>query len=444
MSLPRRSFIKYASLAAAGSLAGLKPFGALNALADTTDDYKALVCVFLYGGNDANNMIVPFDTKGYANYASLRGPLALAQNSLLALTPMPNYGLHPNLPAVQQLFNSGNAALVANVGTLLQPLTQAQYVAGKSVPSSLFSHSDQQVEWQNGVADTNTRTGWAGRMADMLNASYNNGANFPMVTSMAGDSVFCDGTSTAPISVSPGNLGVSTCSEGAQCSARQSAAQALLTLNSGISLVSADQQIATNAYKYPAVLEAAINSVGALKTTFVNDGLGRSLKQIAQIIQARKALGVRRQIFFAVLGGFDTHSNQLSQQAPLLTQLSNGIASFYQATQEMGIADSVTTFTMSDFSRTLQPNSNSGSDHAWGSHHIVVGGAVKGGKMYGIYPTLALGGPDDSGSNGRWIPTTASAQYAATLAQWFGVPTNQLASVLPNIGNFSSANLGFV
>ena len=445
MRVQRRSFIKYASLAAAGNIAGLRPFGALNALANTTPDYKALVCVFLYGGNDANNMVVPYDTKGYANYASIRAGLALPQSSLLTLNPLPNFSLHPSLTDVQSLFNSNNAAIVANVGTLLQPTTRTQYLAGSTVPSNLFSHPDQQTEWQNSAASGSTTTGWAGRVADLMGASYNSGASVPMITSVAGDTLFCNGVSTTPVSVSPGNLGNSQCSEGSECTARQTAAQSLVTLNSGVSLVTADDQITSNAYKYAQVLTAATASVTPLKTVFpANNGLAAQLQQIAQIIQVRAALGVQRQIFFCGIGNFDTHSSQLALQAQLLSGISPALGAFYAATQEMGIANSITTFTMSDFARTFQPNSNSGSDHAWGSHHIVMGGAVNGGKMYGTFPTQVLAGPDDSGSNGRWVPSTSSSQYAATLAQWFGVPAAQLPAVLPNISNFTTQTLGFV
>ncbi|MEO7030087.1 MAG: DUF1501 domain-containing protein [Acidobacteriaceae bacterium] len=444
MRANRRSFIKYASLVAAGNLAGLRPFGTLNALAQTTANYKALVCIFLFGGNDANNMLVPFDTAGYQNYNATRGPLALAQNTLLPLTPLPNFALHPSLPEVQTLFNSGNAALVANVGTLVQPLTRSLYLAGSTVPSNLFSHPDQQLEWQNAAASGATPTGWAGRMADLLGPSYNSGASIPMITSVGGDTLFCNGAQSTPVAISPGNVGGATCSEGAECPARQMAAQALLTFNSGISLVTADDQITSNAYAYAKTLSAATQSVTPLKTVFPAGGLGAQLQQIAQIIQVRAALGVQRQIFFAGIGNFDTHAGQLTTQASLLSGISPAILAFYQATQEMGVSQEVTSFTMSDFSRTFQPNSNNGSDHAWGSHHIVVGGAVKGGQMYGTYPTLALAGPDDSGSNGRWVPSTATSQYASTLAQWFGVPVSQLSTVLPNIGNFTTNNLGFV
>jgi uncharacterized protein (DUF1501 family) len=449
MNIRRRSFIRYASLAAAGNLAGMRPFGALNALAATTPDYKALVCIFLYGGNDANNTVIPYDTKGYANYASLRtaggSSIAIPQAQLLGLTPLPNFALHPSLPDVQTLFNNGNAAIVANVGTLTQPTSRAQYLAGSSVPSNLFSHTDQQEEWQNAAQDASTPTGWAGRMSDVLAATYNNGASIPMITSVAGDTLFCNGVSTTPVSVSPGNLGNAACSEGSECNARTVAAQSLITLSSGVSLITADDGITSNAYSYANVLTAATASVSPLKTVFpAKNPIAAQLQQIAQIIQVRAALGVQRQIFFCGIGNFDTHSNQLALQASLLSELSPALSAFYAATVELGVQNSVTSFTMSDFARTFQPNSNTGTDHAWGSHHVVFGGAVNGGKMYGTFPDIALGGPDDSGSNGRWVPSTGSVQYAATLASWFGVPTAQLATVFPNIGLFPTANLGFV
>ena len=442
----RRSFIKYASLAAGGNALGLRPFGALNALAQTSADYKAMVCVFLYGGNDGNNLLVPFDTQGYAAYSGVRGPLAIPQSQLLQLAPLPNFALHPNLPDIQTLFNGGAAALVANVGTLMQPTTRAQYIAGTTVPTNLFSHPDQQSEWQNAGQSAATTSGWAGRIADTLSASYNPGAQVPMITSVDGDTLFCNGTESTPVSVSPGNLGGASCTEGsAVCTSQQAAAQAMLGFNSGLTLVQADNGITTNAYNYAATLTAAVKSVSALKTVFpAGNTLAAQLKQVAQLIQVRAALGVSRQIFFCGVGNFDTHSNQLALQGTLLAQISAGLAAFYQATQELGVANQVTTFTMSDFNRALQPNSDTGTDHAWGSHHIVMGGAVKGGKMYGTFPTLALGGPDDSGANGRWVPSTGAVQYASTLAQWFGVSASQLGTIFPNIGSFGMNDLGFV
>ena len=445
MSANRRTFIKCASLAAAGNVLGLRPFGALNALAQSATDYKALVCVFLFGGNDANNTLIPFDTTGYGNYASIRGDLALAQNTLLPLTPAPNFALNPNLPDIQALFNSNNAAFVANVGTLIQPLTRTQYLAGQTAPTNLFSHPDQQLEWQNAAQSASTQTGWAGRIADSLGATYNTGASIPMITSVAGDTLFCNGTATSPVSISPGNVGAASCSEGSECGARQASAQALLTLDTGVSLVQADDTITSNAYAYAKTLADAVQSITPLQTVFpANNGLAAQLKQIAQIIQVRAALGVQRQIFFASLGNYDSHADQLALQSTLLAEISPALAAFYNATVELNVSSEVTTFTMSDFSRTFQPNSNNGSDHAWGSHHMVIGGAVKGGQIYGTYPTLALAGPDDSGSNGRWVPSTASSQYAATLAQWFGVPAADLPTILPSIGNFTNNNLGFV
>jgi len=219
----------------------------------------------------------------------------------------------------------------------------------------------------------------------------------------------------------------------------------MLTFDTGLTLIQADDQITSNAYGYSAVLQSAVQSVAPLATVFpANNSLATQLQQIAQVIQVRAALGTGRQIFFASLDGFDTHSNQLPIQSGLLTQLSAAMNAFYLATQELNVSQQVTTFTMSDFARALQPNSASGSDHAWGSHHIVLGGAVKGGQLYGSYPTLALAGPDDAGSNGRWIPTTAAAQYAATLAAWFGVGDSDLNAVLPVLPNFATRNLGFV
>jgi uncharacterized protein (DUF1501 family) len=446
MGVNRRSFIKYASLAAAGNAAALRPFGALNALAQSTSGYKALVCVFLYGGNDANNTLIQFDTAGYANYATVRGPLAIPQNQLLQLGSLPNFALNPNLPDIQTLFNNKNAALVTNVGTLVEPTTKAQYQAGQIVPTNLFSHPDQQLEWQNAAQSGATSTGWAGRIADTLTSSYNPGGVVPMITSVAGDTLFCNGSASTPVSVSPGNLGGAQCSEGTtECGAQLATAQALLTFDSGLTLVQADNSITSNAYSYAKILTAATASVTPLKTVFpTGNGLAAQLQQIAQIIQVRAALGVSRQIFFCGIGNFDTHSNQLVLQNALLASISPALAAFYNATVEMGVQNSVTSFTMSDFSRTFQPNSNTGSDHAWGAHHIVMGGAVKGGQMYGTFPTLALNGPDDSGTNGRWVPSTGSVQYAATLASWFGVSAAQMPSIFPNIGSFATANLGFV
>jgi uncharacterized protein (DUF1501 family) len=442
----RRSFLATASLAAAGNALGFRPFGMLNALAQTTTDYKALVCIFMFGGNDANNMLIPFDTQGYQNYSTIRGGLALPQSTLLQLAPQPNFALHPSMPEVQALFNSGNAAFLANVGTLLSPTTRAQYQAKQVVPpTNLFSHPDQQLEWQNQIQNSGG-TGWGGRIADKMNTQYNPGALVPMIASLSGDALFCNGTSTTPVSVSSSGPASPYCSDHTYCNSRQQTAQQFAKLSSGVSLIQADNGITNNAYTYNATLANALGAASPLKTVFPTTAnpFGAQLQEVANLIQVRSALGVTRQIFFVGSGNFDTHGSQLDTQAALLSQLSPALGAFYQALQEMNLANSVTAFTCSDFARTLQPNSAAGSDHAWGSHHIILGGAVQGGKIYGTFPTLALAGPDDASTNGRWVPTTASAQYASTLAQWFGLQASDLPYVLPYIGNFSTNNLGFL
>src|ERR1019366_8875691 len=267
MGVDRPTFIRYASLAAAGNAGALRPFGALNALAQGTTDYKALVCVFLFGGNDANNTLIQFDTAGYANYSSVRGPLAIPQAQLLPLTGSLSPGtfaLNPNLPDIQTLFDNKNAAFVVNVGTLIEPTTKAKFNTGTDLPTNLFSHPDQQLEWQNASQSGATSTGWAGRIADTLTAAYNSGASVPMITSAAGDTLFCNGNSSTPVSVSPGNLGGAQCSEGTtECGAQLVTAQALLSFNSGLTLVQADNSITSNAYSYAKTLTAAVQSRAA-------------------------------------------------------------------------------------------------------------------------------------------------------------------------------------
>ena len=448
MQIRRRSFLRTAALAAAGNAAGLRSFGAWNALAESAAvDYKALVCIFLLGGNDANNMIIPFDTRGYQNYNALRGSLALPQNQLLQLATMPNFALHPQMSSLRPLINQGSAAIMANVGTLVKPVTRAEYLAGASTPDLLFSHSDQQNEWQDAGNSAGVTSGWAGRVADQLSGTANPGSPIPMITSLGGGSLFCDGATSTPFTLTPGNRAVmdQNCYEGTGvCASRRNAAQSILALNSGVSLVQADSAMTSNAYKYYDTLEGALQSAPAITTTFpTGNGLAAQLQQVARLMQTRNALGITRQIFFCTLGSFDTHFDQTALQSVLLRQLGDAMASFYQATAEIGLANNVTTFTMSEFNRALQPNTASGSDHAWGSHHLVMGGAVKGGKMYGSFPTLALGGPDDSGANGRWIPSTSSTQYAATLAKWFGVNPTQMSSIFPTLSSFSHSDLGF-
>lgn len=445
----RRDFLKTTccSAAAGFAAASFSRFGLVNALAQTSADYKALVCVFLFGGNDSNNMVIPFDTAGYNAYKSARGGLALAQGSLLPISP-PSIGspfaFHPRFTSLQTLFNNKNLAILANAGTLVQPTTVAQFQnGGAQLPINLFSHSDQEAQMQSAILDRVAETGWAGRTADKIQAIY--GANFPIVISLAGTNIFCEGVVAQAIQSNgdPTKL-LNGFGGGADSNARLSALQSLLTFDTGLSLIQAASTTTGNAIQNGQTLAAALATGTPLATKFPqNSYFASQLQQVAQIIQVRAALGLKRQIFFVSMGGFDTHSGQLPQQDALFNDLNQSLAAFYQATAEMGVANSVTTFTLSDFSRTYQPNKD-GTDHAWGSHHIILGGAVKGGDFYGTFPTLAVNGPDDATGQGRWVPTTSIDQYAATLAQWFGVAPADLPSIFPNLANFPTQTLSFM
>jgi uncharacterized protein (DUF1501 family) len=434
------------SAAGASLVSGLSKLGLVSALAQGTTDYKALVCIFMFGGNDSNNMLVPTDSR-YTQYLQARSVLALPQTQLLPLqiNGQSTYGLHPNMPEMQGFFNSQKSlAIVANVGTLVQPTTQAMYQAFTNLPENLFSHSDQQDQWQSAQLAGTPVSGWAGKVADNVQ-TFNASALFPPILSIAGSPVFCTGISTRPFSMSPGQPpGLQGFDTSAASQARYAATQQLLTFDSGLSMVQAANSVTGQAVKFAQVLSDALKNIAPLQTQFPATDLGQQLQQVAQVISARSALGVQRQIFFCSYGGFDTHADQLPQQVQLLSTVSQGMSAFYQATQELGVTNQVTTFTLSEFSRTMEPGSSGGSDHAWGAHQLILGGAVKGNAIYGTFPTLALGGPDDADQNGRWIPTTALDQYAATLATWFGVSAANLPSIFPNLPNFTTANLGFL
>ena len=445
----RRDFMRLTCCSAAGAsmVSGLSKFGLVSALAQGTPGYKALVCIFMFGGNDSNNMVVPIDSR-YTGYQQARPTLAIPQGALLPMQ-MGNqapYGFHPNLPELQGFFNNQkNLAVLANVGTLVQPTTQVAYQKYQNLPENLFSHSDQQDQWQSAQLMGTPNAGWAGKVADSVQASLNSGALFPPVLSISGNAIFCTGDTTNPFTMNPGQTpGLQGFDTSAASQARFLATQQLLTFDSGLSMVQAANKVTGQAVQYSVVLSDALKSAPTLQTKFPDTYIAQQLQQVAQVIAVKSALGMGRQIFFCAYGGFDTHSDQLAQQTQLMTQLSQAMSSFYDATLELGVSNSVTTFTLSEFSRTLEPGSNGGTDHAWGSHQVILGGAVKGNSVYGTFPTVALGGPDDADKNGRWIPTTALDQYGATLASWFGVPTADLAGIFPNLANFTTKNLGFL
>jgi uncharacterized protein (DUF1501 family) len=343
------------------------------------------------------------------------------------------------------MFSSKELAVVANVGSLVQPLTRAQYQAAQlPLPLNLFSHADQQLQWQTSVAQGNSPTGWAGRVADYIEAQKINASSFPVFFSVAGNALLGAGAATQPVAVAPGGtLQLSGFNSSAASQARLSALNSLLALDSGVALAQAANDTLANSIGDANQLTQALAKGTPLRTQFPTTSLAQQLHQVAQVIQVASYLGMSRQVFFCSLGGFDTHAGELEAHNALYPELSQAVAAFYAATEELGVAQNVTAFTESDFSRTFQPTTTDGSDHAWGSHHLVVGGAVQGGRIYGAFPTFELGGPNDTDTRGRWIPTTAIDQYGATLASWFGIPDAALPAVFPNFPNFNSQKLGF-
>ena len=442
----RRELIRLGT-ASVGTLA-LRQFGLMPALAQNTADYRALVCVFLFGGNDSNNTVVPTDDASYKAYQSARGVLAVPTSAMAPVTSVSGapYGFHILLKELAGLFSTKELAVVANVGSLVQPVTRAIYQAPQPpVPANLFSHLDQQSQWQSSIGQENSVTGWAGRAADYIAAQKINSTSFPTVVSLSGNVLEGVGAHTQSIALNAGgSLQLASFNSSAPAQARLNAMTNLLNTNSGVALVQAANHVLSMTMEDAKQLANALGKATPLKTTFPGTNLGAQLKQVAQIIQAQSLLGMSRQIFFCSLGGFDTHTGELGTLNGLYPQVSQALLAFYNATQELGVADKVTTFTESDFNRTFQPTSGDGSDHAWGGHHLVLGGAVQGGQIYGKFPTFQLGGPDDTDVRGRWIPTTSIDQYGATLCSWFGIPASALPTVFPNLANFGTANLGFL
>lgn len=438
----RRDFLKLSAGLAAVSLAGmgLGLGTARPARAATVSDYKALVCVYLFGGNDGNNLIVPLDSARYAAYQAIRGNLALTGNELLPPIAGGAYAMHYGVPEMNSLFKDGKLAVVLNTGMLDRPLNRAEYLQGLNTPSNLFSHSDQIVQVQTGQS-TALGTGWGGRLLDCFGnpdslaaISVSSPALMLQGVAVQGN-VIVPGTdlSLSGMNLWPASAGV----------ARRQALNQMLGLDGGNPV----RQAANRAMSDGLALADALKSNASLTplaTQFPGTSIGNQLKEVMRMIRLRSQQGPGRQVFFCAWDGFDTHSSQDWQHWDLLSKLSAALGAFYQATQEAGLAGQVTAFTQSEFGRTLQSN-GSGSDHGWGNHQLVLGGAVQGG-IYGQMPQFVLGGPDDANDRGVWIPKISTAQFGATLGKWFGASDAELLGAFPNLELFpvQERNVGFM
>jgi uncharacterized protein (DUF1501 family) len=437
----RREFLrKCCTLGAAGVGAHITRLGLMTAHAQATSTYKALVCVFFFGGNDSNNMVVPIDSR-YAAYSALRGPVALGQATLLPAGAT-GYGFHPSLTNFARLFGA-RGAMVLNVGTLVRPTTRAM-LNSTPVPRNLYSHSDQTQQWQSSDPNGGS-SGWGGRVNDIaMIASQNTGSLPSGITVNGGNALFLSGPNSRGFNFSnSGSFGLQRFGDGNAMNARLASLQRILTFDTGLQLVSAANGVLADSIRTSQEINRALTSAPALPVAFPNSGLGQQLAQVARIISVRGNLGMNRQIFFAGMGGFDNHENLLTNHANLMATVNGAFGAFQDAMEAMGTANNVTLFTESEFNRTGDANANNGTDHAWGGHHMVFGGAVRSGA-YGTFPTHAKRGPDDAGTRGNWIPTTSLDQYAATLAGWFGVPDSDLPTIFPNLVNFSPRRLAFL
>ncbi len=432
--------------------------------------YKALVCVFLFGGNDGMNMVVPSDTERHAEYASIRRSLALPRASLVPLAGS-SYGLHPAMSALRPAWDRGDLAPVFNVGPLARPLSKAQYrslpASSPDIPDNLYSHSDQQALWESASASVLTRTGWGGRAVSAM------GLTTPVV-SVGGNGRFGISERDVPLVLpEPGGVFGLQGMDGtwAPTVARRNAVRMLYGGNTGNQMLDQFAVQQRSALDMSDRLGALVRvrpgeagAVAAIDQAFapittgnrVNTPIGRQLYQVAKLVHGNAVLGGSRHLFFATQGGYDTHGDQVSgsnattgQHAQLLQALAEAMACFQNAMTALGMAQAVTLFTQSDFGRTFRPNNSLGTDHAWGNHQLVMGAAVRGSQTYGVFPSMQLGGADDVGQHswelhGRWIPTTSVDQYAATLLRWLGAGEGQLDSVLPNLRNFSNRDVGFL
>jgi len=446
----RRDFLVKSGAAAAAFAAtpGVTYSQVVGGGGDFTD-YRALVCVFLFGGNDSFNLLVPSSDAEYNVYAQARQNLAVAQTDLLPITPavpdIVDYGLHPSATGMQTLFQNGAAAFVSNVGPLVEPTTKDQFLQGSvTLPPQLFSHNDQQDQWQSLRGNVPSSTGWAGRMADLIRMGVTD-QQMATNASLFGSNLFQSADETVAYVMGPGGPiqfeGFSLDPNDILFQQREAFRRVVeAQYNSIYERGFADVQ--KRAIDAADIVTAAIASAPQLNTVFPQSQLGTQLRTVAQLIAVRDRLQMQRQIFFVATGGFDSHDDQNQNQPGLLGGISDGIKAFYDATVELGISDSVTTFTQSDFGRTLTSNGD-GTDHAWGGNQVVVGDAVFGQRMYGNYPLLQIDGPEDVGG-GRMIPSTSADQFAATLAKWFGIDDAELGIVAPNINKFAARDLGFM
>ncbi|WP_075187270.1 DUF1501 domain-containing protein [Teredinibacter haidensis] len=453
--LSRRDFLSRCSTLALGSSSALATMTQLQlAHAETQpqDDYKALVCVFLYGGNDAFNMVVPRSTSAYADYSATRQGLAVSNSDLIPISSNQqngaDYGLHPALTDIAELYSQQKLAILGNVGALVEPTTKAAYQAKTAtLPPQLFSHNDQQNFLQS-LQSTTKRNGWAGRAADVL-GSLNTNTRLSMNISMSGSNLWQSGANVIPYSVNPEGLeNIKNLNRKADPDteawelARVRVFENILAQPQSHILANAYSQQLTKAWDLSDEVGSALETIQTINTQYPEDNrLATGLKMTANLMAVRQTLKVSRQTFFIGVGDFDTHGDQNRRHNLLMAQVNNALKAFYETTVELGIADKVTTFTTSDFGRTLTSNGD-GTDHGWGSHQFILGNSIAGGDIYGTMPDLAIGSSDDMGE-GRIIPTTSMDQYAATLAGWFGLPASRYGEVFPNLGNFDITDLGF-
>jgi uncharacterized protein (DUF1501 family) len=458
----RRAFLQRASAVsmmgtAAPFVMNLAAMG--EAAAATASDYKALVCVFLYGGNDYANTLTPYDTTQFGVYSAQRGALgftqaALAPTLLNPTTALPGgaqYALAPGLAPILPIFDAGKMAVMLNIGTLVQPTTKAQYQANNvPLPPKLLSHNDQQSYWQSSSPE-GASSGWGGRIGDLLQSG--NGTSTLTCVNVAGNAVFLSGRTAVQYSVTTGGpIGLNARASLQGSTAASTLLKNLISAPGGVhDFMGAHGTVGKRALDLYDLVSTQLAAAPITTTPFpaaadTQSSLGAQLQMVAKMISMSSQMGTKRQVFFVSTGRFDTHDGLATLHPTLMTNLANALRAFYDTTVELGVANQVTTFTGSDFGRALTAN-NDGTDHGWGSMHFALGGAVNGKRFYGINPTLANGGPDDIGQ-GRLIPTMSVDQYAATLASWFGVTAGNLTTAVPNINNYAGSalgtNLGFV